>query len=71
MVNVHYFTVLLRNDEAQPRQVSEVRAIQGHQRVAVFDRLRGDPQVVVPGPWRTTSLFDCRCENTERRCRVP
>lgn len=63
-------TVLLGNDEVQPRQVSKVSAIQGHQRVTVFDGLRGDPQVVVAGPGRTTRLFDRRCEYTERRCRV-
>ena len=64
-------TVLPRKDEAQPRQVSEVGAIQGHQRVAVFDGLGGEPQVVVAGPWRTARLFDCSGEYAKGRTFQP
>lgn|GEM_PF-5875881 len=56
ILRVFSATVLFGNKEAQPRQVSEIGAIQGHQRVTAFNGLSGDPQIVMPGPRGTTQL---------------
>ena len=51
--------------QAYTRQIRKVGGVQGHQGVAVLDRLRGDPQIVIARARRAARLLHGSREHAE------